>query len=45
MLENVAATDIVLSVADLDEIARVMETNPVHGHRYFGPQMDAMLWQ
>ena len=45
ILENVAASDIELSSEDMAEMEKILETNPVHGHRYFGPQVDAMLWQ
>ncbi|KAI0794174.1 aldo/keto reductase [Fomes fomentarius] len=37
-LENLHASDVQLSKADLDEIANIMETNPVHGARYFGDE-------
>ncbi|KAI0773743.1 aldo/keto reductase [Fomes fomentarius] len=45
-LENLYGADVELSKADLDEIAQIMATHPVHGHRYFAPgdAVDAKLW-
>ena len=45
MLENLGGSDVELTAADMGEIAGILETNPVHGHRYFGPEVDTMLWQ
>ncbi|KAI0751220.1 aldo/keto reductase [Daedaleopsis nitida] len=43
-LENLAGGDIELSKAELDEIAQIMATNPVHGERYWGSADDLKLW-
>ena len=43
-LENLAGADVELSQADLDEIAQIQATNPVHGDRYFGNDEAAKLW-
>ncbi|KAI0708314.1 aldo/keto reductase [Earliella scabrosa] len=43
-LENLAGADVELSQADLDEIAQIQATNPVHGDRYFGNDDAAKLW-
>ena len=38
------AGNVVLTTADMAEVAKIMEQNPVHGHRYLGEQMDLRLW-
>lgn len=45
-LENLHGADVELSVADLEEIKKILDTNPVHGHRYIkaGDQFDKLLW-
>ena len=43
-LENLGGGDVELTQADLDEIASVLEKNPVHGHRYLGKEVDLKLW-
>ena len=43
-LENLYGGDIELTQAEKGGIASVMEQNPVHGHRYFGEEVDVMLW-
>ena len=43
-LENQSGGDVELSAEELAEIATIMEKNPVRGHRYYGEQVDVMLW-
>ncbi|KAI0773744.1 NADP-dependent oxidoreductase domain-containing protein [Fomes fomentarius] len=45
-LENLHGADVELSAADLEEIKKILDTNPVHGHRYVkaGDQFDKLLW-
>ena len=43
-LENLLASDIEMTAADMAEIAKIMEENPVKGHRYFGEDPNMRLW-
>ncbi|RPD62073.1 aldo/keto reductase [Lentinus tigrinus ALCF2SS1-6] len=43
-LENLHGSDVELSEVDLSEIAGIMATNPVRGHRYYGADVDMKLW-
>ncbi|KAI0666495.1 aldo/keto reductase, partial [Trametes maxima] len=43
-LENIHGGDVELSAQDLATVAKVLEENPVQGHRYFGGAVDLKLW-
>lgn len=43
VLENLAGGDVILTEAEKEEIARVLEERPVKGGRY-GEKVDLALW-